>query len=165
MRKKSSQKGLRGRKSDSHRGLVQNPSGPTNIVADVCKKSDVRVIWYSFWSPLFCTRVRTRARFSTTIRKRTIFTAEVLKKIDIYKTADKLMVHFLNTSWTGARFCLKRSIFKTRFWFLPHTCDKSRKNAKTIVFIAPNASKGYPQIGMSRFPENGRASMPKWKFL
>ena len=85
--------------------------------------------------------------------EKTNISREALKKVDIYKTAAKVMGHFLNTSWTGARFWLKRSISKTQFQILAETCDKSRKNAKTIVFIASNGLLGYPKIRNTTFPQ------------
>ena len=62
------------------------------------------------------------------------------------------MVRFLNTSWTGARFCLKRSIWKTRLRVLAGTCGKSRKSAKTICFLVSNVLLGYPTFGLAAFP-------------
>ena len=43
-----------------------------------------------------------KLKVSIKLRKISHITHEVLKKIDLYKTAAKVMGHFLNTSWTGA---------------------------------------------------------------
>ncbi len=58
-------------------------------------------------------------------------------------------------------------MFENRnFDFHCRRVTKTEKNAKTIVFTVPNASKGYPQIGTATFsPKRGRVDRESRVFV
>ena len=73
----------------------------------------------------FRTRVRERGRSRRFFSEKSNISREALKKIDDYNPAVESMVYFLNTAWTGRRFCLKRSNIFLRKAFSLGTCAKN----------------------------------------